>query len=134
MTTATLTTRQANVQISSALLAGLIAGIASAVINNLYHALYVSATGNTFPELSLISIALVSLIPSVLGGLVYYALTRFTPRARLVFTVLGLAFAVLTIAPQFVQPLHPGFGWAIAPLHLIAGVSAVLLIPRLARR
>ena len=134
MTTATPTNQAPNVQVSRALTGGLAAGVVSSIIGNLYHALYVSVTGNTFPELSLFSITLASLIPSVLGGFVYYALTRVTRYARTIFTVLGLTLAILSIIPQFLQPLYPSFGWVIAPLHLIAGLTAVVLIPRLARR
>lgn len=134
MTTTTPINQAPTVQVSRALTGGLIAGVVSAVIGNLYHALYVGITGNTFPELSLLSITLASISPSVLGALVYYALNRISRHAQTIFTVLGLTFAVLSIVPQFIQPLHPGFGWAITPLHLIAGVTAVVLIPRLARR
>jgi Family of unknown function (DUF6069) len=118
---------------SNALKAGFASAVISVIIANIYHAIQSNLSNTSYAELNIISITMTSLITSLIGGFVYMGLARLTARATTIFTVLGIGLAVLSSLPQFLQPLHPGFAAASVPLHLIVGVIAVLIIPRLAQ-
>lgn len=113
------------------LLAGLIAGIVSAVIGNIYNLVYQNVAGHTYDELGLVSITVTAIFTSVVGGLIYYALTRFTKQPQMIFTAVGLVFTTLSVIPNFVSPMNStaGFAWASTPLHYIVALSAIILIP-----
>jgi membrane-bound ClpP family serine protease len=115
--------------------AGLIAGVVGAVIANIYNAIYQGISGQTYPELTVFTIIFASLIPGLLGSLIYYWLSRSTRQPRLIFTVVGLVFTVLSVVPNFVSPMDPapGFASASTPLHFIVALSALILIPTLVK-
>jgi hypothetical protein len=126
-------TKQINLPITRVLTAGAISGIVSAVIANIYHAIQSNLSATSYTELNPVSITMASIVPNLIGGLAYLGLSRVSSRATTIFIALGLGFAVLSNIPQLIQPLHPGFAAASIPLHLIVGVVAVVLIPRLSQ-
>jgi hypothetical protein len=117
--------------ISTYLLGGLIAGAISAVLANLYYLIFGSITGYSYAELNVISITLAAFIPSLLGSLIYFGLSRQTSAATNIFVVLGLVFGVLSIVPTLVAPPNPapGFAAATAPLHILVAVVCVTVVP-----
>ena len=126
-------TQQSGPPIIRTLSTGAITGVASAVAANVYHAIQSSLSNTSYAELNLVSITMTALITSLIGSFVHLGLSRLGTRGTTIFTILGLSLAVLSSVPQLFQPLHPGFGAASVPLHLIVGVIAVALIPRLSR-
>ncbi len=104
----------------------------AAVIANIYYFIYEQVTGNTFAELNLGSITGASVLPGLVGGLILYALHRFTSRGTQIFVIGGALFTIVSIVPTIVAPLYPNFFWASAPLHIIVGAVLLALIPRLA--
>jgi Family of unknown function (DUF6069) len=121
--------------IGNYLLAGLIAGVVGAVIANIYFLIFSAVTGYSYAELNIFSVTLASIIPSVIGGLVYFGLTKVTDNATAIFVALGLVFGIGSTIPSFIAPVNPapGFAAATAPLHVIVALSAVILIPLIVR-
>jgi peptidoglycan/LPS O-acetylase OafA/YrhL len=115
--------------ISKFLVAGLIAGIIAAVIANIVYAIYSGVSGYSFTEVNIFSITLASIIPNLIGGLIYYALTRRTRQPNLLYAIIVIGFGILSAIPQFISPMYPHFAEATAPLHLIVAVVSVLVIP-----
>ncbi len=119
--------------VSRFLLGGLAGGLAGAIVSNIYNLIYTAITGNSYPELQIFTITMAGVVPGLIGGLVFYALTRNSRRPVTLFWIIGLAFAVLSIIPNFVAPPDPapGFAAAASPMHLIVGLACLLIIPRL---
>jgi uncharacterized membrane protein YeaQ/YmgE (transglycosylase-associated protein family) len=117
--------------ISHYFLGGLIAGIVGAIIANIYFLIFSSVTGYSYAELNLFSITLAGIIPSVIGALVYFGLSRMTAKATTLFVALGIVLGALSALPVFIAPPNPapGFAAATTPMHLIVALSAVIIIP-----
>jgi hypothetical protein len=106
----------------------LIAGIISALLNNLYSVIYTAVTGFSIREVIHVgSVTGASVIPALIGGLIYFGLSRITPKATLIFIVLGIAFTLFSFMGPF-QPQLPdgtptpeGFVGLTLPMHLISG-------------
>ena len=114
-------------------LAGLLAGMAAAILANLAHALLSQATGLRFRELNFLSITRASLIACVLGGLVFYAAARWTKHPVAWFAVAGLLVTTADSLFVMLHPPQPGFDRLANPLHFIVGLITIVLLPRLAR-
>ncbi len=122
--------------ISKYLVAGLIAGVIAAVIANVWYLMWQVAGGSTYAELGILSITLGSIIPALIGSLLYYGLNSFTKQPTLVFTIIGLIFATLSVVPSFVAPMNPapGFAAASVPMHYIVALSVLIVVPLLVRQ
>ncbi|GAB4424374.1 MAG: hypothetical protein OHK0039_41520 [Bacteroidia bacterium] len=124
--------------ITTVLKAGLIAAGVSAAVNLAYHFIYVAATGIALPaSIGWPQVLISSILPVMLAGLGYFALLRFVPaRARVIFVGVVLGLALLSLGGSFADPLPDGSpapaGFALwsAPMHIVAGLAAALLIPR----
>ena len=122
----------------SVLKAGLIASGVSAAANLAYHFIYVAATGIELPApIGWSAVLVSSILPVMLASLGYFGLLKFIPaRANLIFMVVVLGLAVVSLYGSFADPLPDGSpapagfaGWS-APMHLISGIAAAFLIPR----
>lgn len=119
------------------LIAGLVAGILAVIINNIYHLTYSSITGVKVPEvINVVSVSFASLIPLVLGSLVYYLLEKNTRQSTVIFVFLTIFLTICSMGLMAV-PVFPdrsevpdGFYGLALPMHFIAGGIAALVIPR----
>lgn len=116
------------------LTAGLQTGLATAVIANLVALVVGQLAQVSFAEITLLSVTLASIIPNLIGGALYYGLTRWTARPALIYSIIVAAAAVLDSVMAEVAPPAPGFGVMAHPLHLAVALTAILLMPRLVRR
>jgi hypothetical protein len=98
---------------------------------------YTGLTGFSIPEvIHFGSITGASVVPTIIGALCYFGLSRFTSKAKLIFTIAGIAFMLFS----FLGPLSPelpdgtptpeGFAGLTLPMHIIAGLVAVIFIPK----
>jgi len=120
-------------------LGGLIAGIAAAVVNNIYHMIYSSATGISIPQyVNVGSVTGGSVILLLVASIAYFVLSRFTAKAKLIFVAGTLILTVVSFAAPLGStlpdgtPTPEGFAGITLPMHIIAGLAAVVLIPRFA--
>ena len=122
--------------LSKFIIGGLISGVVSTVLNNFYGFGYTALTGFRIPEvINVVSITSASMITTFVGALIYFALSRFTEMANLFFMVGGIVFALLSFVVPFSPtlpngaPTPAGFAGLTAPMHLMAGIACVVLVP-----
>lgn len=120
--------------------AGLIAALSAAVLNNLYNLIYTAITGiDVSAIVNVASITMASLVPILAGTLVYFVLTRVTAKADIIFIIGAAALTMLSLT----GPLSPtlpdgsatpsGFAALTIPMHFIAGLACILVLPRVSR-
>lgn len=120
---------------------GLIAGIVTAIVNNIYSLIYTSMT--TFAIYTIInpiSITLASIIPMVVAAIIYFGLNRFSTKALLIFSVGTVFFTLISLSGPLGNqlpdgtPIPAGFAALTIPMHVFAGVFAVICIPRFVKK
>jgi hypothetical protein len=118
------------------LLAGLMAGVAAAIINAAYYLVYGALTARQYAETGAFGIALSSIIPPLLGAASALVLSRFTRRAGTVFAVVTLGITAASLLPGLSSTLPDGtpkpacFDGLVLPMHVVVGALAGWLIPR----
>jgi hypothetical protein len=129
-----------------ALTAGAISGGISAVLNNIYNVAHSSMTGFSIPGVIHVgSITGSSVMTALVGGIGYFVLAKFmvkddVKKRTLIFQIGAIVLAVLSLFSSFGPTLPDGtpapaqFAMLSAPMHIIAGVVAALVIPRFAER
>ncbi len=117
--------------------AGLIAGAATALVNNIYSLIYSSMTTFTISAIiNPISITLASIIPMVIGAIICYGLNRFFKKAFLLFSVGTGIFTLFSLSGPLGTQLPDGtlipvgFASLTIPMHVFAGIFAVIIIPK----
>lgn len=105
---------------------GIIAGIASMILNELIGA----ATGLSFKELNPVSIIIASVIANLIGAMIFMKWVRKTARPALNYLILTAMATILLTLMDSINPPAPKF-WIIAyPIHLLVALVSILLIPR----
>jgi hypothetical protein len=126
------------VSFSRSLTAGILAGVASAIINNLYRVLYSMLYGSAVAGdvVHIASVSGASIMTSIIGGLVYFLLHKFAPnKAAKVFKVIVVVVVLLSLSGPLSaelpdgRPTPPGFPGLTIPMHVIAGLVALAIIP-----
>ena len=108
--------------------AGFLAGLAAAVINALVY-LGFHATGvlsNTIlvqpnEHLTLMPVVMASIVPALLGSLVFFLLEKFTNNGFRNFAILTVVLTALSMASPFTVPLNgtTGFALVLCLMHLV---------------
>ena len=115
---------------------GILTGLAAVLINNAYFmAFYQNTSFNLLDHVNMFAITLASLFPCLIGALIYYGLTYYSEYPKVVYTVSGCVFLILSLLAPFSvfmpdgSPIPPGFRELTLPMHLVTGVLALLVIP-----
>jgi len=139
MSTETTETKVAGVSFGKAMKAGLIAGLIGAGLNNLW-SIIAQALGAEAPAGFPVAVTISSILPVMIGALIYFLLVKYLPKGELIFIIVGTLFTLLSFVPTFttteIQPGVPvgeGFTLLTLPMHVISGVLALWLIPRLSK-
>ncbi len=120
--------------------AGFIAALSAAVLNNIYNLTYTAITGiDVSAVVNIASITMASFVTILAGTLVYFVLTRVTAKADMIFIIGAVALTLLSL----MGPLSPtlpdgsatpsGFAALTIPMHFIAGLACILVLPRMSR-
>ena len=88
-------------------------------------------TGREYPELTVLSVVLGSVVALTIGGLVYALLAARLRRPELAFAILAATAVAAETAPASTR--EGGFLLVATVLHLVVAAIAVLLISRLFR-
>jgi hypothetical protein len=119
-----------------ALKAGLIAGAIGAGINNVW-SLIASALGATIPAGFFIAVTISSILPVLIGALLFFVFVRFVPKGQIIWLVLSIGFTLFSFYPVFTTPQLPDgtvldstFPLLAAPMHAFSGFLAIWGIPR----
>jgi hypothetical protein len=120
----------------------LIAAVGAAVVNNVYSFVYTAITGFSIPEIiNAGSVTMASILPVLLGGLVYWGISRFSlPVANVALVVGTLALFTLLTIGSFDEmiarpgadpiPAPEGFAWLSAGLHFAGPIFLLALVPQ----
>jgi hypothetical protein len=120
--------------------AGLVAGLVAAVLNVVIYSVLVVVGGHSWAGIVAGSILAASLLPNLLAAVLYFGLSRLTRQARLFLTIGVTAFVLVSILPHLgvgpapspaLAALPEGFALVTVPLHIVFGLTAVLIMPRL---
>ncbi len=116
--------------------AGLFAGLVSAAINTIWNQIGIYFLNiNQLPKGFSVAVVLSSIFPVLFAAVVYYLLVRNFTRGYLLFMFLGIGFMLLSNFPAFESQLPDGspmpvnFPLLVIPMHFVAGLSALYLIP-----
>jgi hypothetical protein len=123
--------------------AGLLAGAAAAILNNIIYLIMIALGGFGWDPLTAVSIVIASLLPNLLAALAFFGLSRFTRRARLLVTIGVIVFILVSVLPHLgigpppspaLEALPDGFDLVTIPLHIVFGLTAILLLPWVVER
>jgi hypothetical protein len=127
--------------LADCMVGGLVASIASIVLNNAYFAIYPSVTGFSRPEIiHVMGIVGASTVPTLIGALLYWGMSRVTGKASIISRIVGGLFAVVSCANAFGDQLPDGtampvgFAGLTVPMHLLTGLLAIVITPWWANR
>ena len=110
---------------------GLVSGLASALLAYGVALGVRIKTGQDYPQLGFLPIALAAVSSNLLGSWAFDFLVRWVPAPRTAFTFLVLAVAFLYTMAVGAHPPADGFLEAVTPIHLMVAVTAIFLIPSL---
>jgi hypothetical protein len=124
---------------TQALKGGFIAGIIAAGANNLW-TLIAKALGATIPPAFVFPVTMSSIVPLVIGSVIYFLLIRFAPKPTVIWIALSLVFTLVSFFPVFNTPQLPDgttldstFPLLVGPMHAISGVLAIWAIPKFSK-
>jgi hypothetical protein len=123
--------------LSDALRAGVMIGVAAAGLNAVWFASFRAATGIEVTQPTYGSIGVSSLLPVLLGAIGYHVLRRLTPRATPIFATTTALITIASFAGILQDTLPDGtpkpaaFDVLVMPMHVVVGVTAAVLLPRL---
>lgn len=115
-----------------AILAAFVSGAAGAVAALVVWLLFGAPIGQPPYEIGAAPIVMATLIPNVLGGVLYFALTRWTGAAPTIYTIIVLAVATLWTIGTSVNPDLSSLAVLLGVLHYAVAVAAILIVPRIA--
>ncbi len=119
--------------------AGLLAGVVSAVINAvlffvfqavgvLHNGVYVQPN----QPLTVMPVIMASVVPSLIGSIVFFLIERFTSNGYRVFSILAITLAVLSLYSTFTVPVNVTLGYSLVlcVMHLVVAFVLVYFIGR----
>lgn len=122
--------------IVKALKAGAIAGLIGAGLNNIW-SLIASALGATIPPGFFIAVTISSILPVLIGSLIFFGLIKLSAKGTTIWYALGIIFTLVSFFPVFNNPQLPDgtimdstFPLLVGPMHAISGVLATWGIPK----
>lgn len=121
-----------------ALKGGLISGVIAAVLNSIWN-IVAQQFGSVAPPNFAMAVIMASIIPLMVGAIVYFLLVKFTAKGAIIFLVVGIIFTLASMGGPFQtqmpdgSPAPQGFPLLTVPMHIIAGAVALWGIPKFAR-
>lgn len=124
------------VSISKALKAGAMAGIAGAILNNIW-LLIAGSLGVTIPPSFAVAVSISSVLPVVIGSIIFFLLMKFSTKGLTIWYAVAGIFTLISFYPVFNTPQLPDgtitdstFPVLIGPMHAISGLLALWGIPK----
>lgn len=121
------------------LVAGLLAGIAAAVINGVLFLGFHSAgviSDDIYPQpdqpLTIIPVIIASIVPLITGSLVFYLFERFTGNGFKLFAIIALVLTALSLVSPFtmIPNVTLGYSLVLCVMHIVAALSLLYFIRR----
>ena len=131
---------QSKLTFKESIQAGLLAGVTSAVINAVlffvFHEMGVLADTIFVqpPNQPLVigSVIVASLVPSLIGSIVFFLIEKFTSNGYRIFSILAITLAVLSLFTAFKVPVNVTMGYSLVlcVMHLVVAFVLVYFIGR----
>lgn len=125
--------------LKQSLLAGLLAGVAAAIINGLLFLVFHSAeviSDDIYPQpdqpLTIIPVITASVMPLIIGSFVFYLFERFTGSGFKLFSIMALVLMVLSLVSPFamIPKVTIGYALTLCLMHITAALSLLYFIRR----
>lgn len=120
---------------TQAIKGGLISGVVAAPLNLTWN-LIAPSLGSVPPPNFMIAVAVSSILPLLIGAILYFLLVKYSKNGRMIFLVVSAVFTIVSLYGT-IQPTMPdgtaapqGFALLTIPMHLIAGAVAMWGIPK----
>ena len=124
----------------SIITAAAVAGIVSAVVNSILYFIF-HATG-VIPDdvyiqenqpLTLFPVLISSFVPSLLAGVVFYLLCRYTKNGFRYFSILAITLLLLSFANPFmaIKNIPVGMGIGLSVMHIVVVASVLYYFKRI---
>ena len=124
--------------LGSSLLAGLVAGVVAAIVNALIFATGLidqSVETPTGAAISLAPVVIFSIVPNILGAVVFWALQRRTSTPLRTWHIVVAAVTVLSFVTILgLEGAPVSMMLALAAMHVVAGIAAYVVTPAAAQR
>ena len=121
------------------LFAGLLAGIVAAIINGILFFVFHAAgviSDNIFPQpgqpMTAAPVIMGSILPLIIGSLVFYLFERFTNNGFKIFALAALILMVLSLYSPFavIPNVTLGYSLVLCLMHVVAALSLLYFIHR----
>ena len=122
---------------TQSLMAGLYAGVAAAIINAILFFIF-HATGvisdNIMPKpnepMTVVPVIMASIMPAIVGSIVFYLLERFTTNGFKIFRILAIVLAVLSLLSPFmvIPGITTGYAVVLCMMHLVVAGALIYFI------
>jgi hypothetical protein len=73
-------------------------------------------------------VAIASVVPAIVGGLLLGVLNRFTARPILIFRTVALVVLLISLAPLFVLPVAAGVAITLAAMHVLTAALITCML------
>lgn len=123
--------------LKQSLFAGLLAGIAAAIINGILFVIFHTAgviSDDIFPQpgqpLTFTPVIMASVVPLIVGSLVFYLFERFTGSGFKIFAIGALVLMTLSLVSPFtmIPDVTPGYALVLCVMHIVAALSLLYFI------
>ena len=125
--------------LKQSLFAGFLAGIAAAITNGILFIVFRLAgviSDSIFPQpgqpLTLPAVIMASILPLIIGSVVFYLFERFLSSGFKIFAVVALILMVLSLASPFTMIPGATFAYStvLCAMHVVAALSLLYFIRR----
>ena len=125
--------------LKQSLFAGVLAGIAAAITNGILFIVFRFAgviSDNIFPQpgqpLTLPAVIIASLVPLIIGSVIFYLFERFLNNGFKIFAGIALILMVLSLFSPFTMIPGATFGYSLVlcVMHVVAALSLLYFIRR----
>ena len=129
----------ADMTVMKALKGGAIAGFLAIGINNIW-SLVANLLGATVPPGFNLAVTIASLLPLLVGSLIYFLLVQYAPKGKMIWLVISIVFMLYSFYPVFNTAQLPDgtvldstFPLLTGPMHAFTGFLGIWGIPRFAK-
>ncbi|NIJ54569.1 DUF6069 family protein [Dyadobacter arcticus] len=125
--------------IKQSLVAGLLAGITSAVINAILFFIFHGAgviTDTIYPQpdkpMTIAPVIMASIVPSIIGSLVFFLFEKFTNNGYKIFSIVAIVLMVLSLFSPFtvIPGVTMGYSLVLCVMHIVVPLTLLYFIRR----
>jgi hypothetical protein len=138
-TTSTELTRQKPIDVNRLAPATAAAAVSATVVNLLVYFLVPSlfdfvlevplrGPGSALQPLPVVMVAMASVVPALVGGLLLAVLNRFTDRPIMIFRIVALVVLLISLAPLLALPVVAGVAITLAAMHALTAALITYIL------